>query len=100
MSKSMICSMLCLSGLLAAGCQPSADQARPTGTPAVSPRAGLDTDPTVEQVEPGEESGVAPNADPGMDPNRDKTPDEELPSGDESSQAAANDGDAEPPVRP
>lgn len=100
MSKLLICVMLCLSALLAAGCQPSADQARPTGNPAVPPRAGLDSGHSAEQAEPGDESSVAPNADPGMDPNRDKTPDEELPSGDESSQAAPNDGDAEPPARP
>lgn len=35
--------------------------------------------------------------DPGMTTDRDKTLKQEQPSGDESSQAAPNDGDAEPP---
>ncbi|MGH7193317.1 MAG: hypothetical protein ACREJM_07240 [Candidatus Saccharimonadales bacterium] len=96
MSNSLNVVLLCVASMLAIGCQPSADQARPTGKPAVSPMAGLESGPPAE---PGK-GAVAPNADPGMDPNRDKTPAEELPSGDESSRAAPNDGDAAPPARP
>lgn len=39
----------------------------------------------------------APSDDPGMTLDRDKTARQELPSGDESSRAAPNEGDAEPP---
>lgn len=99
MSKSLICTLLMGAGVLAIGCQPSASNAPPTSRTTPSPRAGLDSGPPVEQAEPADEV-VAPNADPGSDPNRDKTHAEGLPSGDESSQAAPNDGDAEPPARP
>ena len=39
----------------------------------------------------------AQSDDPGMTIDRDKTASQELPSGDESSKAAPNEGDAEPP---
>ncbi len=99
MLKPLICIALSVASLLAAGCSPSADKAGPTGRPAAPADAGLDSGLPVEQAE-SDNAALAPNADPGMNPNRDKTPDEELPSGDESSQAAPNDGDAEPPARP
>lgn len=98
MSKPLICGFLCVASMLLVGCQPSADKGGPAGRPAVSPQAGLDSGPPTEQSEPGDDSASS-DADPGMDPNRDKTPAEELPSGDESSQAAPNEGDAEPPAR-
>lgn len=96
MSKSIVAALLG-AGLLAIGCQPNTSNPPPASRPALSPNAGLESGQPAEQDQPGE-GAIAPNADPGMDPHRDKTPAEELPSGDKSSQAAPNDGDAEPPA--
>ena len=87
-----------------AGCQ----KATAPGTPA-SPAAAQSNSAPVPRGESAQDtanritdSGVneadadQPD-DPGMTTDRDKTLKQEQPSGDESSQAAPNDGDAEPP---
>lgn len=99
MSKPLFSAVLIGASVLMAGCGPNASNAPPTGRTAPAPHAGLDNGPPAEQAQPSDEV-VAPNADPGMDPNHDKTHAEGLPSGDTSSRAAPNDGDAEPPARP
>jgi hypothetical protein len=80
--------------LAAAGCQP---RVAPT-TPAAPPAA---TTGAVGSEPSGTLDGGMPDSDqpddPGMTTAHDKTLRQELPSGDESSQAAPNEGDAEPP---
>jgi len=89
--------------LLSVGCQkaspPAPDQSR-----AAQPQASRQVPGAADQNGPkstgaGDES--RPDADqpddPGMTTARDKTVKQEEPSGDESSLAAPNEGDAEPP---
>lgn len=97
----------CLLSALAPGCQDNQStkpSTRPTGALDSSRDAGAaDTEGsggTLRRADEAQDAdtNAAIHADPGMDPNRDKTAAEEQPSGDESSQAGPNDGDAEPPI--
>lgn len=99
--------MVCLLSALVVGCQDNRSakpSTRPTGALDSSRDAGAaDTEGSGGTLRRADETGEADanaalSADPGMDPDRDKTAAEEQPSGDESSEAGPNDGDAEPPI--
>ena len=92
---------------LALGCQDN-QAAKPSTSPTGAldssrDAAGPDTQGSGGTLRPADEpsevdADAALNADPGMDSDRDKTAAEEQPSGDESSEAGPNEGDAEPPI--
>lgn len=98
---------LCLVSALGLGCQDhhsAKPSTGPTGALDSSRHAGgADTQGSGAALRRADETNEADaddavRADPGMDPNRDKTAAEEQPSGDESSEAGPNEGDAEPPI--
>lgn len=93
--------------VLALGCQDNQSakpSTRPTGALDSSRDVGsADTEGSGGTLRRADDTGEADadaalRADPGMDPDRDKTAAEEQPSGDESSEAGPNEGDAEPPI--
>jgi hypothetical protein len=99
---------VCAATAFALGCQ---GETKP-GTPSTSSTGALDssrsaaggnTQGSADAPQRADEpdtlnADAALHADPGMDPNRDKTLAAEQPSGDESSDAGPNEGDAEPPL--
>lgn len=84
-----------------AACQKTTSPMRPN-SPAATPNVPPASSGQPEQIG-GANNGTDNGADagqpddPGMTSDHDKTLKQEQPSGDESSQAAPNDGDAEPP---
>jgi hypothetical protein len=95
MRTAMFVAACLLSVCFAVGCQKGASPARglpAANTNSAAPSGGVDQDSTS-----GIQSTSDQPDDPGMSSQRDKTIRQELPSGDESSRAAPNEGDAEPP---
>jgi len=91
----------CLSAIFfVTGCQKSSPPAPATApSRVVLPQENTSMPSSQEQAN---EAGAGHEtdsdaADPGMTTDHDKTVEQEQPSGDESSRAAPNDGDAEPP---
>lgn len=87
-------------GLLAicytAGCQQSAAPPR-AGSPTTSQTPANKTAASTPDSGESSTSDADQPDDPGMTTEHDKTITQEQPSGDESSRAAPNEGDAEPP---
>ncbi len=88
--------------LLMSGCQQAGAPSQETGHGSANGQSAAqkapDVQPPTEATEAHDKQATADEPDdPGMTTERDKTRQQEKPSGDESSQAAPNEGDAEPP---
>ncbi|HVA50828.1 MAG TPA: hypothetical protein VNH11_31080 [Pirellulales bacterium] len=88
--------------LLISGCQqtgaPSQEVGHGSGSGQSATQKAPDVQPPSEAADVNDKQATADEPDdPGMTTERDKTRRQEKPSGDESSQAAPNEGDAEPP---
>lgn len=99
MKNSIWTSAAFLAILIAAGCQQTTAPKQEVHPPATGQTAEQRqaANPSAEQPTAGPRSDVDQPDDPGMTTAHDKTPKQEEPSGDESSRAAPNEGDAEPP---
>ena len=84
--------------LLITGCQKASPPAAATGqSQGAQPQTNASTPSGTEQPKAAESADSDQPDDPGMTTAHDKTVKQEEPSGDESSRAAPNEGDAEPP---
>lgn len=81
------------------GCQKAAPPAMPAASPTTQGAPGTQTSNLPDDGMPPSDNraGEEQPDDPGMTTAHDKTIKQEQPSGDESSQAAPNEGDPEPP---
>jgi hypothetical protein len=85
-----------LTAVLATGCQKASAPATATDQSRVTQPQNQDRNGQEAKVTESEPAADQPD-DPGMSTAHDKTVKQEQPSGDESSRAAPNEGDAEPP---